>query len=107
MFDPFEDYRKMVNKKLMKTLGMFGAWPFEDFEELPIDISETDDDLIIKADLPGFEKEEVGIRATENTIEIAAQHKEKRIEKTERMYCAERKAGMVRRALTLPVEVKP
>jgi HSP20 family protein len=97
--------------RLMRRMWS-GIWePVEEemeaFESFPVDISETENELIVRADLPGFSKEEITARATENTLEIAAQHKEKKIEKTEKMFRAERRFGAARRAFTLPVAVNP
>lgn len=103
-WDPFEELDRM-QRRMRHFLQRFGK---EEFFEgtFPVDISETDDELIVKADLPGFDKTDVSIRATENTLEIVAQHKEKKIERTERVYRAERRFGALRRFLTLPTAVE-
>lgn len=104
--DPFEELEKM-RKRLDYIMRRMWQPVGEEmqFYSFPVDVSETDDNIIVRADLPGFKKDEISIRATENTLEISAQHKEKKIEKTERMYRSERKYGMYKRFLTLPVPV--
>ena len=76
-------------------------------ESFPIDISETENELIIRADLPGFEKTDLAIRTTENAIDIAAKHKQQKMEQKENYYNAERSMGAVRRILPLPLAVDP
>ncbi|MEM5882813.1 MAG: Hsp20/alpha crystallin family protein [Candidatus Aenigmatarchaeota archaeon] len=102
-WDPFEELERM--KRRMRQL--LEKFPSEEFfvETFPVDISETEEEIIVRADLPGFDKSDVTVRATENTLEISAQHKEKKIEKTEKIYRAERKFGALRRVITLPVPV--
>jgi len=109
-WDPFEEMERM-KKMARRAMHGFLLPVREEFLEgsFPVDVFESKDEneLIVKADLPGFDKEDVAIKVTENTIEIEAQHKERKIEKTEKMYKAERSFGALRRYLTLPAEVRP
>ena len=101
IFEELERMRKridMITQRMLQPLS-------REFAEMPIDISETDNEIIVRADLPGFKKDEVSIRATEDSLEIEAEHKEKRIEKNERFYRAERKVGKVFRRIQLPEPV--
>ena len=104
--DPWEEWGRM--RKRTRQMFRFGIPMEEEFfeEGFPVDMSETDDELVIKAGLSGFDKGDVAIRSTENTLEISAQKKEKKIERTEKMFKTERKYGALRRLLTLPVAVE-
>jgi HSP20 family protein len=105
--DPFEELERMHKRihHLMRRVWKPIGEEFQSFGNFPVDVAETEGEVIIKVDLPGFNKDEVAVKLTEDTVDISAQHKEKKIEQTEKMYRSERKMGSFRRFLTLPAKV--
>jgi len=105
--DIFNELLKMRRRieRLMRSFGSLAS--FEEIESFPVDVSETEKEIIVRADLPGFSKDEVSVNATENTLTIEAKHKEEKKEKGEKYYTVERKFGSFRRVISLPVEVEP
>lgn len=74
---------------------------------IPVDLSETEKELIAKADLPGFSKEEIKLKVTENTIEISAEKKKQAVQKGKGFFRQERSFGAIKRIMPLPYAVKP
>jgi len=77
---------------------------------LPLDISENDDEYIIRASLPGYKREEISLEIDEGVLTIGAEHNEEHEEKNERFHRRERRFGSVTRRLRLPddlAEVDP
>ena len=74
---------------------------------IPVNIGETSKEIIVRAELLGFKRNEINLNVTENTIEIRAAKKEERIEKTEKLFRQEKSVGAVSRAFTLPEKVDP
>lgn len=73
---------------------------------IPIDIAESDKELILRAELPGFSKDEVKLKVTPTAVDISAEKKKVSIEKGKAFYKQERAYGSARRVMSLPVEVK-
>lgn len=69
---------------------------------LALDISEDDRDVIVRASLPGFAKDEVEVELHEGELSIKAQHAEETEQRGERFYRRERRVGSVSRRVTLP-----
>ncbi len=69
---------------------------------LPLDISETDKSVIVRASLPGFTREEIEVEVTEGVLTIKAERKEEIEEKDETYYKRERRWGAVSRRVALP-----
>ncbi len=72
-----------------------------------VDISETEKEVIIKANLPGYKKEDVNTEAYENKILISTKKKKEKVEQKEDFYRRERSAREDRRVLSLPANTKP
>lgn len=106
IYDPFEEFEE-IRRRMERLMRRMLRVEEEIYQPVPIEISETQDELIIRADLPGFSKEEISLHLTEDTLEIEARHKEKKVEKTEKLIRSERKYGAVRRLITLPLPVDP
>ncbi|MDI6806607.1 MAG: Hsp20/alpha crystallin family protein [Candidatus Aenigmarchaeota archaeon] len=106
-WEPFEEIERMRRRmeRLMRTFW-YGMPIAEELEKgFPVDMAESEDELILRADLPGFSRDEIAVRASDDSVEIAAMHKEKKVEREERMFRMERRVGAARRFLTLPTEV--
>ncbi|MEM7819787.1 MAG: Hsp20/alpha crystallin family protein [Candidatus Aenigmatarchaeota archaeon] len=113
------DFRFFWEEPFEKTMKNFFEEPFEfkftfprlTFPEtrrtIPISIGQTDKEIIVRAELPGFKKDEINLNVTENYIEISAEKKEEKTKKTEHEFYHEKSVGTVKRAFTLPEHVDP
>ena len=70
-----------------------------------LDLSETEDDLIIKAEIPGINPEDLDISVTENTLNIKGEIKQEFIYEREDYHRMERRYGSFSRSLQLPCRV--
>ena len=77
-----------------------GTW------ELPVDMHQTDNALVVKASLPGFKPEEVDVSITDGTLNIKGEHKEENEVKEDNYFYKERRYGTFNRSLPIPVKVK-
>ena len=74
--------------------------------ELRVDVAEQEHEVIVVADLPGVEKENVEISLVNpRTLEIRCERKQEKEEKEEGYYLRERRSGVISRVIPLPVEV--
>ncbi len=70
------------------------------------DVSETDEDILVKAELPGVDPKEIEVNLVGSTLTVKGEKKEEHEEKTENMHCVERSFGSFSRSVSLPCEVK-
>lgn len=71
-----------------------------------VDLYEEKDDIVVKAELPGMEKDNIEVNLSEKRLTIKGEKKEKEEVKKEGYYRAERSYGSFVRTLELPQEVQ-
>jgi HSP20 family protein len=104
---PFQELRKEIDR-LFNEFFNRPVLPekFEWFEWTPaVDVSETEDSIVVKADLPGVKPEEIEINLSDNILTIRGEKKREEEEKKENFYRVERYYGSFMRAIQLPTEV--
>jgi HSP20 family protein len=67
-----------------------------------MDLLETDEHFVLRADLPGMTESDVNIELEDNVLTISGERKAEREDKGEGFYRVERSFGSFSRALTLP-----
>jgi len=81
-------------------------WPELRAGELPIDMYQTKDEVVLKAALPGVKPEEVDITITGDTLTIKGEHKEEKETKEEDYLYKEHRYGAFSRSVTIPIQVE-
>jgi HSP20 family protein len=72
-----------------------------------MDLVETDEHFVLRADLPGLSEQDVAIELEDNVLTVSGERKAEHEEKKEGFYRMERSFGQFRRSLTLPEGVDP
>ena len=73
----------------------------------PMDLVETEDNLVLRADLPGVDREDVEIEVKDGVLTVSGERKAQHEEKREGFHRVERSFGRFSRALELPKGVEP
>ncbi len=69
---------------------------------LPVDISQNDHEMIVRASVPGFKKDEVEIHLSDGVLSIKAERRSESETSDERYYRKERSYGALSRRVALP-----
>lgn len=73
--------------------------------DLALDVSENEDEFIVKASLPGVDPEDLEITFTNNTLTIKGETRDEKEEEGERYHLRERRYGTFSRSITLPAGI--
>ena len=104
---PFASLQDEVGRaleRLMKGEVDFGGLLRRNWEPA-LDVSETDDDVIVKAEVPGIDPKDLDIRVTGDVLTIKGEKHEEKEEKTKEVHRVERSYGAFTRSIDLPEAV--
>jgi HSP20 family protein len=71
-----------------------------------IDMYQTDDEVVVKATLPGLKAEDVNITVTGETLTLRGEYKQENEQKEATYHIREKRSGSFERSLFLPTDVK-
>jgi HSP20 family protein len=71
-----------------------------------VDISETDGNVMVKAELPGLEAKDIDVDISGDVLTLRGDKKMEEEKKEERYYCRERFSGSFQRSFQLPSRVQ-
>jgi len=108
-WDPFASVDESYNRLLP---SLFGRWPRVGFEEgaklewrPSTDISETDKEYLIRAELPAVKKEDVKVTLESGVLTIQGERKQEQEHKSEKVHRVESFYGSFVRSFALPENV--
>ena len=99
--------RRDIDRLFARLWDDFGMpIPSRSEREMPfMDLSETDDSLIIKAEVPGIQPEDIDISITDNILTIKGESKQMDSMEREDFHRMERRYGYFSRTLELPCKI--
>jgi HSP20 family protein len=108
---PFKELERMRREMDRLWDSFFEGRPGREVEEvgewLPtLDLSETENDLVVKAEIPGIDPKEIDISLANEMLTIKGEKKQEKEEKEENYHLIERSYGSFVRTIPLPREVQ-
>ncbi len=105
---PLQELKKEMDRIWQEFFGkslLTEKW--ESVEWVPaVDISETDEEVIVKMDVPGVKPEDMEITLSDDVLIIKGEKKKETEEKKENFYRMERYYGSFMRSIELPCGVE-
>jgi len=102
MFQRMSRQFEEMNRQFDSWGGSHGGFGGHD---MAVDVAEHDDEVVVTADLPGFEKERIDVSVSERTLTIAVDREFESDREDEVYVHRERRHESMRRSIGLPADV--
>lgn len=101
--NPFDDIEQFLGRTPFAGERAWGR----DLRTADIDVAEYDDEFVVMADLPGFDRDGIDVRVDDGRLTIAAERDAEREDAERRYLRRERRHESVTRTVDLPPTVRP
>jgi HSP20 family protein len=106
-WEPFREARRMHDMlDRMMDRSLLDPWASGFEGVLPIDMYQTDDEIIVKASAPGMTAEDIDISITGETLTIRGELKAEEVQEEARYHIRERRMESFSRSISLPTMVQ-
>lgn len=105
-FNNLANLQQSINRLFEETLpsprraGVLGTWSF------PVDVKETPENIIIKAEIPGVDKDDIKVHFVNNELSIHGERKHEEREENTRFHRVERSYGSFYRSIHINTPIK-
>ncbi|OGW68988.1 MAG: hypothetical protein A2036_00290 [Omnitrophica bacterium GWA2_50_21] len=114
-WDPFLEMERMqqhINSLFSHSLNSLMHGPSAGFPQLPqfepdADIRETENEYVIKMDLPGMERDKINVEVKDHLLSVSGERKTENEHQGQGFYRSELSYGSFSRSLPLPGDVNP
>jgi len=108
LFDPVREIatlRSTMDQLFDNLFARQTEW-LRGYEWMAVDMYQTDEDVIVKASLPGVKPEDIHVTVNDNVLTISGEVKQEEEVKNAVYHLRERRYGTYSRSITLPVPVQ-
>ncbi len=111
---PFDEMERLFESFLPRGWLRPARWEWPEWSELAapfegrapkVDVVERDEDILVKAELPGVDKKDLDVSVTDNTLTIRATTREETEKEEGEYHRREIVSGAFARSILLPAEV--
>ena len=108
--NPFTEVSRLFERMQSDFEEMARSWSEESefvSSSVRVDLEDRDDEFVLTAELPGFEKDDIDVQVTDRTLRLEVEHAEETEEEEEGEYVRrERHRASVARSISLPEAVE-
>lgn len=106
--DPFKEIEELFEQLNAGFGEMSGEFASIGGSGINVDVADTEDQIVVTADVPGFDADDIDVSVTDRQLRIAAEHTEETEDGADdepHYYRRERSRRSVSRTVSLPADV--
>lgn len=107
MFSELTGMQQEMNRLFDEFFGERHSGIVEGSWAPAVDVSETEADLVIRAELPGLSQDNIELNLQDNVLTLKGAKQQEKKEDEENFHRVERSYGTFSRSFTLPINVNP